>query len=206
MRGQDNVWHIDGADAGRVGAVDFSGIENLFGDAGADIFMIGVDGRLSGLLDGSGGDDTLDYSERTTGVVVDLATGAATDTGAIADIENVMTGAGDDTIIGALAAENLDTGAGTDTLDFSAETDLTVNVQSDGTVDVTDGIDAVENVAGVENIVGGSGETAVVFQDGASLPGTIGGTGTTTLNYAAYTTGVTVNLGDRCGHRHGRGQ
>ena len=48
----------------------------------------------------------------------------------------------------------------------------------------------------VENLTGGTGNDTFKFSAGKSVTGRIdGGGGTDTLNYALYTTGVTVNLG-----------
>jgi Ca2+-binding RTX toxin-like protein len=137
----------------------------------------------------------LDHSASATGVTIDLTSGTATSTGGIADIENILTGAGADTIIGALGATILDTGAGSDTLNFSnVAANLDITVHAGGALSVTDGIDAVNNIAGAENIIGGMGTNTYTFEDGAALVGTLSG-GSNVLNYAAYTTGITVDLG-----------
>jgi len=48
----------------------------------------------------------------------------------------------------------------------------------------------------IENLTGGSGSDTFVFSDGAAVTGIIdGGDGINTLDYSAYTTGVTVDLG-----------
>ena len=43
-------------------------------------------------------------------------------------------------------------------------------------------------------MVGGAAETTVAFADAASLSGTLSSAGGLTLDYSAYTTGLTVNL------------
>lgn len=60
------------------------------------------------------GVDTLTYTT-SANVVVDLAAGAATGFGAIAGVENVTTGSGDDTLVGDAGANRLAGGAGNDT-------------------------------------------------------------------------------------------
>ena len=52
------------------------------------------------------------------------------------------------------------------------------------------------NVANVSQIIGGAGSNTFAFDDQGYFNGTInGGTGTSnTIDYSAYTTGVTVNL------------
>jgi outer membrane protein OmpA-like peptidoglycan-associated protein/Ca2+-binding RTX toxin-like protein len=188
-----NIWNITGKNAGKLNNKFFNDIENLTGGEEDDVFIF--EGGSVSSVDGGAGSNTLDYSADTAGVVVDLATGTATYAGSIVDIENVVSGAGDDTIIGALSAVILDTGAGVDTLDFSnIASDLTATLHSDGTVSVTDGVNTVANIAGAENILGSGGNATVVFEDGAALAGTISGFAAVTLNYSAYTLDVSVNL------------
>ena len=92
----------------------------------------------------------------------------------------------------------IDTGTtGTNTLNFSSVTsDLTFTFHADGTVSVTDGTDTLNNVANMQQIVGGSGNNTYQFDPGATFAGTINGGsgGTNTLDYSGYTTGVNVNL------------
>ena len=138
-------------------------------------------GHLLEAIDGTGGNDVLtgnvDEDDTLTG-------GAGNDTYAFED------GWGTDTIV-----EN--SGQGIDTLDFSAvTTELVFTLHADGTVSVTDGENNVDNVANIENLIGGSEKNTFIFEDGATLSGTIdGGAGSgNVLNYANYTTGITVNL------------
>ena len=191
--GADSSWNITGPDTGTLGGHSFTGIENLFGGSGADTFIFDSAAQLSGTLDGNTGSDNLDYSARSSGVTIDLAAGTATDAGSISNIENLVTGAGDDSILGALGATSIDTGLGTDTLDFSnVTTDLTLTIHTGGMVSVSDGINSINNARGVDNLVGGSGTNTYVIENGASLTGNI--TGTANLNLSAYTTDITVNL------------
>ncbi|HMF16028.1 MAG TPA: hypothetical protein VKE98_02425 [Gemmataceae bacterium] len=47
-------------------------------------------GSLTGTINGNGGGDFLDYSTRNTPVIVNLATGQATDIGGVQDVNNVL--------------------------------------------------------------------------------------------------------------------
>lgn len=121
---------------------------------------------------------------------------------------NVLTGnAGNDTLTGSSGDDTYIfgnawgndaiteiAGAGTDTLNFSAATtNLTVTVGSGAITDGTSHLTQASTSA--ENVTTGSGNDTFVFQNGATLGGIINsGTGTNTLDYSAYTTGVTVNL------------
>jgi Ca2+-binding RTX toxin-like protein len=191
VRGADqrNTWRLKGNNSGKLNDRDFSGIENIEGGSDADDFIIESLGSIDGTLAGGLGSNTLDYSETSAGVTIDLSAGTATGTGGISDIENIIGSAGNDTIIGALSAVLLDTGAGTDTLDFSAVTSsLNITVHANGTLSVTDGVDTVNNIAGAENVIGGSGTNTYTFENGASIAGTITG-GSNLLDYSASTSG-----------------
>lgn len=76
-------------------------------------------------------------------------------------------------------------------MDLAAEWNLTG--PNSGTLTVEGFSDLT--FSGIEHLTGGGGEDTFVFVDGVSFAGTIdGGGGTNTLDYSAWTTGVTVNL------------
>jgi hypothetical protein len=115
----DSTWHITGQDSGNVGDVNFSGVENLTGAAdNEDTFIFADGGIISGVIDGGGGSgtNTLDYSDYTSDMAVDLGAGAATGAGGILNIQNVIGGAGNDALVGDGAANSLIGGPGNDTL------------------------------------------------------------------------------------------
>ena len=58
-----------------VSGLSFSSFENLIGGSGTDIFIFSKSKSLSGVIDGGGGGDTLNYAAYTTAVTVNLATG-----------------------------------------------------------------------------------------------------------------------------------
>jgi hypothetical protein len=101
-----NIWDITGPDSGSLGVVSFNGIANLIGGAGDDEFVFSPAGKISGKIDGGpGGNDWLDYWACTAAVVVNLATGSATDVdngavGRIANIRNVRGSQGESTLTG----------------------------------------------------------------------------------------------------------
>ncbi len=113
----DNLWKITGPNTGQVGNLTFSGVESLVGGAGNDTFQFGPSGTLRGTIDGGAGSNWLDYSLRTVGVSVNLATGVATsiDRGA-GHIQNVIGGSGADSLSGNDMGNILVGGAGNDTL------------------------------------------------------------------------------------------
>jgi hypothetical protein len=170
-----NAWHITGSDSGTVGNVTFSGIDNLTGGTGNDAFQFGPGGWVAGVVNGGGGVNTLDYSGDGGGVAtVNLATAAATKTGGFANIQNlVSSSSAGDTLIGP-----------------NATNVWWITAANAGTV-------GSFHFSGVENLTGGTGVDEFVFSAGATNSGKIdGGTanGNDWLDYAAYTSAVTVNL------------
>src|SRR5262249_27403096 len=70
------TWAVTGANAGTAAGLSFSAVQNLTGGTGADTFSFGASGSVSGVVDGGGGANTLDFHQRTTNVTVTLqATG-----------------------------------------------------------------------------------------------------------------------------------
>jgi hypothetical protein len=98
--------------------VTFGAVWNLTGGPGADHFeflpQYGQDGHLGGVIDGGGSTNTLDYSQYSTGVTVDLTgqntptnptdpfggLGTATGTAGVRHIQNVIGSRSNDTLIG----------------------------------------------------------------------------------------------------------
>ncbi len=106
-----------------TGIDQLSGIEDVKGSAGTDVLLgssadntfIATGGQDQ--IDGRDGIDTFDASSATAAVQVNLVSGAVTGafTATVANIENVTTGAGNDTITLSSAANVVDGGVGVDT-------------------------------------------------------------------------------------------
>jgi hypothetical protein len=114
------TWSISGANAGSVGPVSFTGVGNLVGGSGMDVFQFSPAGSVAG-LNGGGGGDWLDYSALPTAVTVNLATGSATAVGggaagALSNVQNVISGRGNNTLTGSAQGNVLVGGPGNDTL------------------------------------------------------------------------------------------
>ena len=96
---QNTTWTITGTDAGTISGfpngLTFSSIENLIGGSADDTFIFNNGTNISGTINGSGGTDILDYSRYTSPITVNLANNS------LLNIEQVIGGAGSDTIIGA---------------------------------------------------------------------------------------------------------
>ena len=142
------TFNIAGANRGNVAGISFTGFRQLNGGAGNDTFAIGKGVTFSGTIDGGGGSNWLDYSAYTTGVVVNLGTGAATGFGAaIANISNVRGGSGNDSLTGNSLGNILIGGRGNDTLVGGSGISILIG----GT-----GSDIINGGSGGDLIIGGS--------------------------------------------------
>jgi hypothetical protein len=171
-----SVWLINATNAGTLepSGISFTGFQNLNGGAFADAFVfedgVGVDGNI----DGGGGSNTLAYeTQNTTPDTVNLQTHTATGVGGtFVNIQNFLGGNAVNTFVGPNA-------------------DTTWNITSSNTGNLPGDI----TFLAFQNLTGGAGADTFVFSDGAGVSGTIdGGGGTNSLNYAAYSTTVFVDL------------
>ncbi len=185
--------------------------ETLRGGAGDDFLSGGVGNDE---LIGGDGIDAADYSGAVETVVADLVVGTVigldfgTDT--LTGIEHVITGAGDDTLIGSDADEILESGggldivtaaggndrvvvavdeavdsyaggAGIDLLDFTAlTTDLVADLATQTAAFTVGTVAAGDDFIGFEGIIGGSGNDTIAGTAGDDT--LIGGLGNDTLN------------------------
>jgi hypothetical protein len=101
-----HIFNLTGHNAGNFANITFSGIQSLVGGTGRDAFRFTNNSAvLDGTINGGGGGDFLDYSGYTIPVTVNLATGSATGVdggkaGGVLNIQNVIGGAGNDTLTG----------------------------------------------------------------------------------------------------------
>jgi Ca2+-binding RTX toxin-like protein len=117
----DHKITLTGHNAGNYSNVSFVNIASLVGGTGVDVFTLVPQGQLDGTINGGGAPagegDWLDYSARTTAVIVDLATGSATSVaGGVSNIQNVIGSAGDDILTGNALGNILIGGATTNVL------------------------------------------------------------------------------------------
>jgi RHS repeat-associated protein len=98
-----NTFRFNNLNAGTFNDVlNFLAVESLTGGNNADRYIFGANRGVSGILDGLGGEDILDYAAFVTPVQVDLAKRKATRTGGIVNLERVVGGASTrDTLKGA---------------------------------------------------------------------------------------------------------
>ncbi len=159
------------------------GYNELNGGDGDDSVVGGDDGNLfiggSGLgndtYTGGAGVDEVKYTSTSAGIVVDLstspgtATGVEIDTDTLISIEDIIAGAGPDSILGSAAANHFFGEAGADTLNGAA------------------GNDTLEGGSGNDSIVGGA-DNDHLFGD-SDDDTLVGGLGDDTLDGGANTLG-----------------
>ncbi|GAU86882.1 peroxidase family protein [Bosea sp. BIWAKO-01] len=154
-----------------------AGADTLLGTAGPDIISAGAgDDTItlsatgdSDIIDGGAGTDTLDLSAIIANLTVDLGTGllgrgsavsTQTGTDTLWSIENVATGAGNDTITASNAVNVIQGGAGDDTFRFlskeAADGDTILDFQPGDKLDLS-GIDANGALAGNQSFTLTSG-------------------------------------------------
>jgi CSLREA domain-containing protein len=117
----DTNWTVSSAGGGKAGTFSFSGVENLVGGAGVDVFKFSSSGSIAGTLDGGAAPlhkgNWLDYSGLAAAVTVNLQTGSATKAaGKVANIQDVHGGNGGNTLTGNSQGNILIGGTGSDTI------------------------------------------------------------------------------------------
>jgi hypothetical protein len=108
-----NTWSVTGQNAGQVGGVTFTGFPNLTGGSQADTFAFVNGGKVTGVVNGGGGVNTLDYSGYTGNILVDLPLGAASLVGGgVRNLQNVVGSKANSILIGNGAGNTLTGGTG----------------------------------------------------------------------------------------------
>ena len=140
-------------------------------------------------LDGGSGTDTIDYSSAEQNLALDLATGHASgaDIGndAIVEFENVIGGAGDDTISAGPSSASIAGGCGDDALTGGAGDDVLAGDAGNDTIADGGGSDTVE---------GGCGDDVVLAAADGTDDNYDGNSGHDTLDYSETTITVTIDL------------
>jgi hypothetical protein len=169
-----NTWNVTASNAGNINAATtFASFENLTGGTLADTFKLSPGVGVSGAINGGVGTNTLDYSLYVTPVVLNVAGTAATNVGGgFTNVTNFIGGSATDTIGGNNVANTWNvTGVNAGNLNGSS------------------------TFSSFETLSGGTNTDAFVFSAGASVAGTLFGSGgNDTLDFSALGTAVTVNL------------
>jgi hypothetical protein len=175
----DTTWNVTGVDSGTMGAVTFKSFGTLVGDFMSDTFKFGPGGSVSGIIEGGGGTNVLDYSGNgAKPVIVNLANHSATSVhgnapNGLFDIQH---------LIGSTATGDRLAGPATAT---------TWNLTGANAGNVSGLV-----FSAIENLTGGPANDTFKFGLAGSLAGTAaGGSGTDRLDYQGNGgTAITVNL------------
>lgn len=191
--------------------------DTVFGLGGNDTFKMVAGDSSNDMFDGGSGINTVDYTNASNAIDVNLATQTATGNGTdtLVNIQNVVGTAFDDTIRGSTAANTLDGGSGTNTLSYDyTNTSVVANlsVVSGGYATVTIGSDT-DKVKNFQIVTGGGGNdsftgngTGNTFNGGAGNDTFFtsagndtfnGGADIDTVNYTSITntaTAITASL------------
>jgi hypothetical protein len=96
-----NIWSLTGVNAGTVdGLFTFSGFGNLTGGTSSDDFVFSPGAGVTGTILGGGGVNQLDYSAYGASIYVNLLTAAATATGGVKGISEVIGSGMNDVLVG----------------------------------------------------------------------------------------------------------
>lgn len=159
---------IGGADQGTADTLAFTNVGSLRSGGGANAFVFGEGGSLSGSLAGGAGADTLDLSAKSGAVAVNQQAGTATGVGGTIAAIDVLVGNGSNTTL---------TGA-------NAGQTFAVTLPGQGTAGAL-------AFSGVTSLVGGSGADTFTFSGTGALTGSLSDSGgTSTLNGAIATGGA----------------
>ena len=206
-----STWNVTAANQGNIaGLTTFSFIEALVGRAASDTFNLRAFATGTPTVNGGAGTDTLNYDRESRAVSGDLTPpdGIIDSPGVqsvtFAQIETVNIVGYTSTLVGSTATMTA-VGSG-DTLTITQAGGLfrhnrfiigDPGYNSDFDFDTTvAGDQTLSSTTGIININAGSGNNTIALGDGVNIRGTIdGGAGSDTLDYSAYTTAVSANLG-----------
>ena len=178
--------------SGGVGGACEVDVDVLSGGNGDDHFDMGSASNCGDAIAGGAGKDTVDYGSRTANVAVSLDTNA--NDGELGegdkvglDVEVVLGGSGNDTLVGGSAADELHGGPGDDTLLGGAGHDTLVGGPGDDTMSGDNGNDTF-----LES--GNDAAYAPAIARGAGDDVANGGAGTDAVSYASRTGDLVVTL------------
>ncbi|MCA9166756.1 MAG: VCBS repeat-containing protein [Planctomycetales bacterium] len=211
----DNIWIIDGLNTGTLNGVAFTGIENLQGGIGNDMFIFLPGGSLSGSIDAGAGNDTFDFRQggsvagtligsldddtligddlNRTWTISGINSGNASGIGNFTDIENLTGGAGIDTftLLGGTLSGRLTGGDNSDEL--QADNVATTFTLTGDDVGVATGVgEFIE----IENLTGNAQNDRFELNLGSLSGNVVGNGGDDTLVAADVPTIFTVTGAD----------
>jgi hypothetical protein len=150
------------------------------------------------VLDGGGGNDTVDYSGAALGIAISLpsgqATGPQTGTDQLVSIENATGGSGNDSIIGNGGMNTLDGGPGDDWIYGGGDADVFRGGSGNDTLNGGNGADDMSGGSGNDNLFGGEGNDYLVGGDGDDY--LVGGNGNNSMSGEGGNDSINDGSGD----------
>ena len=180
--GNNSVNELRGGDGDDI-LSGSGGNDRLFGEAGADSMNGGV------------GADVAMYTNATSAITLNLATGGTVGDAAgdsYSSVEWVFATDFADTITGDTANNRLEGRLGNDVLNGAAGNDRLLGGDGNDVINGGDGIDTILGQIGDDIINGGAGNDFMIASSGSDTFD--GGSEFDTVNYLASSAGVTVNL------------
>jgi Ca2+-binding RTX toxin-like protein len=198
----NDVLRIDDGSLGQALLVGGAGNDQLFGNAETDAFN---GGPGADVMKGGDGTDGATYFDRTASVYVSLD-GVTNDGEAgerdnvAADVENVATGSGNDTVAGSASANRLRTGDGDDRVTGGSGSDNIDGGAGNDALYGDDGTDTIIDGVGADYVQGGTENDFLEPHGGYTDPAEHGadqyrgGAGQDTLFYTDASVGVSVTM------------
>jgi hypothetical protein len=163
--------------------------DTLLGSGGADLL---IPGGGNDTVDGGTGLDTLSYEDATQSVIVDLpydiALGAEIGTDTVTNIENVITGGGNDAVAADGATNVLDGRAGSDMVSYYTASGVIIDLSANVGVDAS----SLDVLLNFENANGSGFNDAISATAAANVLNGLGGNDTVSYYMAAGP--VTIDL------------
>lgn len=193
--GSDRTWSITGADSGRTGDIEFSGIENLAGGPdNKDTFVFSPEGSLSGTVEGgAGGFDTVVIEGGTYHTTVYTALGP--DSGLIQLDGTTLVYAGMEPVsnTGNVADAVYNATAGDDQIDIQDQILPDVGIYIESVNDAFEDSDITEPTGSLKINAGAGNDTIESNLTDFRVPLILdGGDGSDTLDLSGRTAPVTV--------------
>lgn len=169
-----------------------SNVINLSGPISVNNLSINGTGANNTFLLNTGGTQTWNLTGGDAGTVGNSGIAGA---GTFSNIQNITGGSGNDTYAlngGSLSGNVNDLGGSNTLIGDNVANVWTITGSNNFSVNGVAGL-----ISGVQNLTGGTANNTYIFTDGASFTGAINGgslAGTTTLDYSAYTTPITITL------------
>jgi Ca2+-binding RTX toxin-like protein len=187
LGGNDTICGLDGNDI----IYDGPGKDTVRASGGDDTLYQPGTADVGDVLDGGAGTDLVSYQTRATGVTLTIDAnandGAAGEADRIvANVENLTSGAGNDSLTGNAGPNKLIGGSGDDSVNGGGGND---------TVDGGAGNDNLRGTGGIDTVLGGSGDDTV--DEGASANGADvinGGTGIDRISYTSRVSATSLLL------------